>query len=227
MPTSSPRLERYATLVMAAAAIAGAALTVRREFFGPMSVPQAEGEAPVFFENWRDFEANAVSLGSPQAAVHIIEFADLECPFCARIQPSIDKALSRFGNDVVLNCVHFPISSHRFAMPAAKAAECAHEVGSFAEFVSAVYAKQDSLGLKSWGSYADDTGIRDTLAIANCALNPTSVARIDSGLALGQRIGLRGTPTLFVNGWRLRGAVPESVLIGTIDRILAGKTPGK
>ena len=65
--------------------------------------------------------------------------------------------------------MHYPLPTHRFAEPAALAAECAGEQGRFAEFVGAVYAGQDSLGLKPWWEYARIATVQDSLLrYVNC-----------------------------------------------------------
>lgn len=112
--------------------------------------------------------------------------------------------------------VHFPLTKHRFAVQAAQAAECASARGHFAGFIDAVYAKQDSLGLKSWGSYAREAGIADTAAITRCARDPSPPKRLEAGRELGLRWEVLGTPTVIING--LRYANPPTN--DEIDRII-------
>jgi hypothetical protein len=97
--------------------------------------------------------------------------------------------------------VHFPLPIHRFAVQAAQATECASLKGRFLNFIDAVYRKQDSLGLKSWGSYA-----------------------LEAGRELGLRWQILGTPTVIING--LRYASPPTKR--EIDRVIrrAGKSGG-
>lgn len=84
-----------------------------------------------------------------------------------------------------------------------------------------VFRKQDSLGLKSWGSFAAESGVRDTVAIASCATEARQYERIERGKALGDRWRVTGTPTILVNEQRFRGAVPDSVLTAAVERALA------
>ena len=92
------------------------------------------------------------------------------------------------------------------------------------QFASVAFAKQDSLGLKPWQSYATEAGIADTARFARCVLSTSPVPRIDDGLALGRRIGVRGTPTVVINGWRL-ARPPYDSLSEVVAGILAGRVP--
>jgi protein-disulfide isomerase len=108
-------------------------------------------------------------------------------------------------------------------MPAARAAECAERVGRFSEWIDAVYRKQDSLGVKSWGSYAHDAGIADSSMIAACARDTVPVPNILAGLAYGDSVGVTGTPTILVNGWRLPQPPSKARLSEIIELTLKGE----
>lgn len=112
---------------------------------------------------------------------------------------------------------------HRFAMGAARGAECAEKVGKFGEWVDLVYSKQDSLGLKSWGAFALEAGISDTATISRCATDPAPVTRIEAGRAFGDRLHVRGTPTVIVNGWLLPYTPSEEELEKMIEEFAKGK----
>jgi protein-disulfide isomerase len=84
-------------------------------------------------------------LGPADAWVTIVEFSDFECPFCARVQTTLDTVLPEFGSDVRLVFKNFPLSFHAYARPAAIAAECAHAQGRFWEFHDLVFAGQAAL----------------------------------------------------------------------------------
>ena len=121
--------------------------------------------------------------------------------------------------------VHYPNAGHRFALPAARAAECARTHGRFREFVRLLLEKQDSLGIKSWGSYALEVGLPDSAAIRACALDSREVPRIAAGIALGQKRFVAGTPTILINGWRMQGSPPKSELERVIGELQKGKLP--
>lgn len=102
--------------------------------------------------------------------------------------------------------------------------ECADRQGRFSQFVHGVYTHQDSLGFKSWGSYAADACVLDTTAFLACTRTAT-FARIDSGLTFGRRIDLLGTPTIIVNGWQFPSPPQPELLSRVIDEVMAGRDP--
>jgi protein-disulfide isomerase len=87
-----------------------------------------------------------------------------------------------------------------------------------------VFEKQDSLGLKSWSSFALDAGIQDTVMFARCAGDTVELPLVVRGRALGERIGVRGTPTILINGWRMP-APPYDSLADIIKRVVDGSPP--
>lgn len=91
--------------------------------------------------------------------------------------------------------------------------------------MDAVYAKQDSLGLKSWDSFAADAGIADTAATAHCATDPAPVKQIQAGQALGDQLQLHATPTVIVNGWRYPMSPSKTELKRAIDALVKGRAP--
>jgi protein-disulfide isomerase len=111
------------------------------------------------------------------------------------------------------------------ALPAARAAECASASGRFSEMLDALYSGQDSLGLKTWSSYARDAGIEDTIGFSRCNSNPETPQLVSAGTALARRLGVNGTPTLILNGWRYGYTPPDTELFRAIDDILASRSP--
>jgi protein-disulfide isomerase len=220
------RLEGVLSAVLVLVALAVATTFVHREFFaGPRDTASVVAQPPQRVDNWKELLDNSVVLGDPAAQVTLVELADLECPFCKRLNESVLSIRRRFGHRVAFGFVHFPLDMHRFARPAARAAECANALGRFEQFVNVVYDKQDSLGLKTWLSYARDAGIRDTNRFQRCVGATTPVPRIEAGVALARRMGARGTPTVILNGWRYFTPPDEKELERAVLAVLAGKEP--
>jgi len=121
--------------------------------------------------------------------------------------------------------VHYPLSMHRFALPAARALECASSLGAAARFVDAAYAKQDSFGLKPWVGYAQEAGVGDTLAFSACLRDTARVERVEKGRRLGDSMKVRGTPVVIINGWRFSSVPNDNVLRETIKALMVGKPP--
>jgi len=222
------KIERVLASLMAIAAIVVAGVLVHREFNPrPATVNLAsDAPPPKFISGWEQFAVNGIELGANSGKVRIIEFADLECPFCKQFQLSTLAAVTaKFPNDISVTFMHMPLSMHRFALPAARAAECARRQDRALALIDATYRKQDSLGLKSWVSYGAEAGIRDSPAFAHCIASTEAVPRIDSGMAIARRIGVHATPTVMVNGWLFSHPLDEKTLTTMIEEIRKGKAP--
>jgi protein-disulfide isomerase len=219
------RLENLATAAVIAAAAAVAVAVVHREFFDAKTAgTRNPAGPPTFVEDWKTLANKGIRRGDTGAPVQIVEFSDFECPVCKRFHESFTVVERTHANQVSLVFLHFPLPQHRFARSAARAAECAAKSGRFAEFEDVVFAKQDSLGLKSWASYARDAAILDTSAFLKSASDTARVARIEEGIALGKKFGVNGTPTVLINGWRFSFLAPDS-LSRIVERVASGKAP--
>jgi protein-disulfide isomerase len=219
------RLEVALTVLIAAAALSTAAVVVHREFSGTPPAAMARPEKPTYLSSWKDLLSAGHFVGVPSAPVTVIEFADVECPFCRMFNASFDSVKTQMGDSLALVFVHFPIQSHRFALPGARALECAGNGSHFGDLVSLLYSKQDSLGLKSWPSFAHDAGIADTVAFGRCVQETSPIKAADAGTALGRKLGVRGTPTVYINGWKFSAAMSAADLHQIIEDVRTGKEP--
>jgi protein-disulfide isomerase len=176
---------------------------------------------PSFYVNWRESLQHGRSIGDSLAPIIITEFGDFECPYCQRFAAKFRMQRARLGKDIALSYIHFPLTRiHRFALPAARAAECAGIQGRFAAYHDILYEKQDSLGLKSWSSYAREAQVPDTTEFATCVANVSPMSRVEAGVAWGQRLGVKATPTVMVNGLLFLNPPSDSMLAATIARLL-------
>ena len=116
---------------------------------------------------------------------------------------------------------HWPLPYHRFASPAARAAECAADQGRFEPFHDAVYRWQDSLGLIGWSQFAIAAGIPDTLAFTKCNAVPGPNAAAEADARVAVELKGKGTPLVIVNGLRFPGVPGQAELGRVIDSILA------
>jgi len=221
------RLDRVLSSLLTLAAILIAGVMLYREFSPQSRIQRARGEdgPPVFEKNWRQLLSAGTVSGDTAAPVVIIEIGDLECPACKAAQATVEAVRQRYAHETSLVYVHYPLSYHRFAKPAARAAECAVEHGRFEAFVSKVYEKQDSLGLKPWVSFASEAGITDSARFDSCVREAGPVARIEAGIAAADAFGVRGTPTVFVNGWRLSRMPPSDELLDAVAAFIDGRNP--
>jgi protein-disulfide isomerase len=224
----SNKLDRLASGLLTVAAVAVAVVVVRRELLGAPRLgrtSEINRTDATYFGEWDSFLQHGILVGDSAAPIKIVEFVDFECPACRRFHETVLRATTEeFGAKVSVVFLHFPLSNHRFASIAAQAAECSQSQDRFSDFVNAVFKYQDSLGLKSWGAIALEAGIRDSVGFGACVL-AFRRPRIDSGAALARRLGLKGTPSIFVNGWRFDNPPSVEELRQTIRALLAGKKP--
>lgn len=155
--------------------------------------------------------------GPDSARVEIVMFSDFECPACRRfVQRALAGAVHRYPGDVAMIFRHWPLTYHRFALPAAKAAECAALQNAFGPYHDELFALQDSLGLVSFASVGGRTGVPDSAAFARCVDENRTFEAIERDTRAAQALGGSGTPTIIVNGIKL-GAVPDST---SFDRLV-------
>lgn len=165
--------------------------------------------------------------GKADAKVTIVGFSDLECPYCKRFHPELVTAYEANPDDVRWVYKHFPLSFHPEAKPGAVAAECAGKLAgsdTFWAFIDAVYADQSNIGDAQFTKIANNLGLNAT-DFATCLKSGEFDAKIAADQALGQSIGVGGTPTTFVivgnTATRLSGAVPQSDVDTAISTALA------
>lgn len=154
--------------------------------------------------------------GSPNAPVTIIEYSDFQCPYCGRVQPTIDQILKTYEGKVKLVYKHFPLNFHQYAEKAAEASECAADQGNFWEYHDILYENQNALTVEDLKRYAKDLGL-DTETFNRCLDSGVMAERVRDNFNEGQNNGVQGTPAFFINGQLISGAQPYSVFKQIID----------
>jgi len=157
--------------------------------------------------------------GNPKAPVTIVVFSDFQCPFCARVEPTIAEAQRDYGDKLRVVWKHQPLPFHPNAMPAAKAAEAAREQGKFWPMHDRLFASQQELSPDTYDRLAKELGL-DLRRFKEASGATKTLARIEEDQRLAARVGAQGTPTMFVNGEKVEGAVPYATLKAVIDRKL-------
>jgi protein-disulfide isomerase len=219
------KLDMVVTATLIACAVITTVVVVRREFVAPAAVPRQVESKPILVSGWRDDLKKGVRLGADTAQVQLIEFADFECPYCSSFHKTLKVVRERYPTQVALIYVHFPLPMHRFAVPAARVAECAGEQGRFEAMHDRLYEGQDSLGLKPWSDYATAAGVPDVAQFDACIRRSDPIPRVEEGKQLGTQIDVKGTPTLVINGWKLGHPPTEQELDAMVKAVLAGKSP--
>jgi len=165
-------------------------------------------------------EPNAPFLGGASAKVVIHEFSDFECPFCSRGKASVDQIKQAYGDKVKIVFRHFPLSFHANAKPAAVASICAQKQGKFWEMHDKMFENQQSLTEDSFTKWASELSL-DGTAFGNCLKDPASAKIVDADMKAAEEVGVNSTPTFFINGKKVAGALPFEQFKQIIDEELA------
>jgi protein-disulfide isomerase len=172
--------------------------------------------------------------GGAKAAVVVQVFSDFQCPFCRKLevrdpddQDGITGALAaatkKYGDKIKILWRDFPLEFHPRARAAASLArEAFAEKGNagFWKVHDELFANQADLGDAALEVIAKKAGL-DAKKVRRALDEGTWSAAIDDDQKEGNRLGISGTPTVFVDGHRIVGAQPEAVLTRAIDRALA------
>ena len=195
------KLFTLATILVVMCALVSTSLLVKREFDG-----SGHAEGPRFVRNARALETGTL-LGARDAAMKIVEFSDFQCPYCARVQPTLRALRAKYPADVAVVYRHNPLESlHPHARAAAMAASCAEEQGRFEALHDVLYERQDSIGVSSWRRFAELAKVPRIEAFETCVREERYRARLERDMKAASDAGLNGTPTFVVNGRVLTGA---------------------
>jgi protein-disulfide isomerase len=150
--------------------------------------------------------ANGPSKGGTSKAMEFVEFSDFECPHCKEAQPVVAKLLADYPS-VHFVYQDFPlIHLHSEAFKASTHAYCVSKSGgneAFFKFADALFEGQAGLTPATSDQTLKDAETKagqDPAKVAACSATPAAKAAIDASIALGERVGVSSTPTLFVNG---------------------------
>ena len=176
-------------------------------------------ESPVFSIATND----QPSLGSANAAVTIVMFTDYQCPSCASIHPALERVVNENAGKVRLVTRDFPLSQHAEAFKAAEAAEAAREQGKYWEYIHVLMQNQATLGLDKLKSFAGELGL--DRARFDTALDSGKFAEmVQRDVDDGMKLGLKGTPSVFINGRRVTAKSYEE-LKASVDAALKSSIP--
>ncbi|MBF0420557.1 MAG: DsbA family protein [Magnetococcales bacterium] len=160
-----------------------------------------------------------LSRGLANAPVTIVEFSDFECPYCRKAQPVLGQLKTAYGDKVRFVFRHYPLPFHKLAPKASEASMCANEQNKFWEYHDALFAESQSLAEDALKELAKKVGL-DAAKFDECIKSSRHAARIAADAAEGKQLGITGTPTFFVNGIKMVGAVPLENFKEVIDREL-------
>jgi protein-disulfide isomerase len=161
--------------------------------------------------------------GPADALVTVVIFSDYQCPFCSRVEPTLNALATKYGNDLRFVWKDNPLPFHQDAGPAATLARQAYEEGKDKKFWEAhdlLFQNQRALSRADLEGYGKQLGLNEKKLKAALDSSPFK-AKIEEDQALARNLGASGTPSFFINGRSLRGAQPQPAFEKLIDEELA------
>jgi protein-disulfide isomerase len=170
---------------------------------------------------------NQPSVGPANAPVTIVEYADLQCPYCARFHAFLEnELLPRYGDKVRIVFKEFTWPFHDWSKTAAIANECAYQIApsSYVNLRSMIFSHQGGINAANVRDamlqYGEEVGI-DRLKLAACMDTQASLPRVEEGKREGTAVGVAATPTTFINGRMVSVVLPPEQYFALVDEALA------
>jgi protein-disulfide isomerase len=154
--------------------------------------------------NWQPYVQVGERIGAKVPRVIILEFVDYACGACKSFTVDLDKVLTKHPGEVALAIRHLPILGVASEL-AARAAVCAGREGRFEPYHRLLMG-QAVLVSDSLVVYASRAGVRDTIAFRSCMGSEVATSVVAADVSQANELGVRGTPTIFVNGEQYEGA---------------------
>lgn len=145
--------------------------------------------------------------GKEGAGVVVREFSDFQCPACRLAEPIVKEIMKKYEDRVQFIIEDYPLPQHENAKPAARYAECVREQGKFFEYQEKLFSEQDAWKDLSdpkdvFLSYAKEIGA-DENGLNSCLSSDRPGASIEEDIEQGNVLGVKGTPTFFINNKRI------------------------
>lgn len=181
----------------------------------PVEIYITKPERPVFDVKT---DKEDPSFGPSDAKVTLVEFSDFQCPFCAKGALILKELKKKYGSKIRVIFKNYPLPFHQDAKMAAVAGLCANEQGSdnFWKLHDEMFANQQKLGLEDLKAHAKKISL-DMAKFETCLNNKEVLAAVESDIVDGKSAMVKSTPTFFVNGKLINGAVPVEQFSQLID----------
>lgn len=169
--------------------------------------------------------------GNKNAKVVMVEYSDLECPFCIKFHPTMQQVMKEYGDKVKWVYRHYPLSFHANAQKEAEAAECAGKLGgneSFWKYTDAIFARTSGNGtgfaLDKLAPLAKELGLNES-SFKQCLDSGEMAQKVKDQMAKGSEEGVSGTPGTIIidakgNTQLVPGALPFEQIKTMIDKAL-------
>lgn len=160
------------------------------------------------------------SRGPADAPVTIVAFSDFECPYCIKGSTNLEKVVASHPGKVRVVFRNMPLPMHAGAEPAALAALAAHRQGKFWEMHDALFATQGKFAVDDLDALADEIGL-DMARYRSDIADPALAAALKRDVDEAKTLGVKGTPSFFVNGRLVVGARPAEELTTLVAEEIA------
>lgn len=166
------------------------------------------------------------SVGPADARLTIVEFADFGCPYSQEENYVVGALVKQYPNDIRLIYRDFPLPDlHPGADLAAEAAQCAQEQGKFWSYHDLLYRNSGEFTEEILLDYANQVGLNQA-TFQTCLTSGKYQDEVAQDIADGVAAGVVGTPTFFLNGQKIEGAIPFATFKSLVDVFLSqGLTP--
>lgn len=166
---------------------------------------------------------NSPVFGNKDAKVKIVEFSDFQCPFCSRAATTVNEIKKMYGKKIGLAFKQYPLPMHSQARPASEASLCVNEQSTdkFWKFHDKLFGNQEKLDAESLKKYAKEVGA-DVEKFNKCVEEKRYAKAVQDDMDYGNKLGVRSTPTFFINGKIVSGAQPIEAFKEIIDEEMSG-----
>ena len=162
-------------------------------------------------------ESTDPQLGNATAPITVVEFSDFQCPYCQRAAPTLRQLQEKYGDKVRVVWKDFPLTRiHPEAHKAAEAAHCAGDQGKYWAYHDRLFANQQALQVEALKRYARDASL-DPARFDACLDSSKFAERVRDSLAIGTKLGVSSTPTIFINGRVMPGAYAYEDMVAVVD----------
>jgi len=163
------------------------------------SAAAAKPGAPDPNKKWDIKIGDSFTKGPKDAAVTIVEWSDFQCPFCAQAADLVHQILDAYPNDVLFVFKNYPLPFHQQGMPAAKAAVAAGKQGKFFEMHDLLFKNQKGLAPEKYVEWATELKL-NVDQFKEDMDSPETAAMITGERKEAGEVGVRGTPSFFIDG---------------------------
>ncbi|MBW2262451.1 MAG: thioredoxin domain-containing protein [Deltaproteobacteria bacterium] len=146
----------------------------------------------------------AASIGDENPSVKVVAFSDFQCPYCRKVMPRLEKLATKIKG-VKLYFKHFPVKSHKRSVAAAMASLAALKQGKFWQFHDLCYKDSKHLSDSDLVEKAEKVGVADTGAFKKDLKSKSILKTVEKDKLEGLKLGVKGTPTIFINGKKYDG----------------------